>query len=147
MITKMCAGCGTVILYPQRYCGACQKITDNIVLQHRDAARKKYNKAYNKRRDPRVVRFYQSKEWKTLSAAVMRKAGYVCADCNSLATEVHHIEELAVNWDRRLDSENLVAVCTSCHNKRDGRKGGWVKKYGQKNILSYALDDSVEKSP
>ena len=29
--------------------------------------------------------------------------------------DIHHIETLKDNWDRRLDCENLVCLCRECH--------------------------------
>lgn len=38
------------------------------------------------------------------------------------ATEVHHIVEYKERPDLGLEDENLVSLCTSCHNMRHGRR-------------------------
>lgn len=88
-----------------------------------DECREKYNKnqsrEYNRfRRDRRADKFYHSKEWKVLSKLVLLKADYKCAECGGLATEVHHKKAVADDWDERLNVDNLVALCTACHNKQ-----------------------------
>lgn len=44
----------------------------------------------------------------------------VCNRCWP-ATEVHHIIKIAARPDLRLDQENLMSLCKSCHGRRTGR--------------------------
>jgi 5-methylcytosine-specific restriction endonuclease McrA len=90
----------------------------------------KYNKAYNKRRDPKYLAFYRSKDWKVTSRAKLQDCGYKCEakleGCGRIAAEVHHIKPLKTDdgWDARLDWDNLMGVCIACHNKLDGKNFG-----------------------
>lgn len=77
------------------------------------------DKVYNKsKRNKQTDKFYHSKEWKDLSKYVLIKANYVCFDCGGLATEVHHEKEVSTHWEERFNLDNLVPLCTSCHNRR-----------------------------
>ena len=58
--------------------------------------------------------------------------------CQGLATEVHHIKPIQTRdgWDKRLEWENLEAVCTSCHNGRHPEKFGRRKDDGVIDVRS-----------
>ncbi|MDE2342931.1 MAG: HNH endonuclease [Betaproteobacteria bacterium] len=50
----------------------------------------------------------------------------LCADCENigrvtLAVEVHHVKKLRHRPDLRLDPENVMALCHSCHSARTAR--------------------------
>jgi 5-methylcytosine-specific restriction protein A len=100
--------------------------------------RQKYNSIYNRRRDPKYLAFYRSKEWRLLSRTYLQRAGYKCQakleGCTGLAVEVHHKDPIqtAKGWGARLDWENLEAVCTSCHNKRHPEK---FKKSAEPGVI------------
>ena len=139
MIVKMCEKCNKIIQYPNRYCSECKEIV-NKQLEERQ---KKYNKNYDKSRDPKLVKFRRSKEWRQLKEKYLQdlqtkygdiKYAYKCEDCIEenqkdssyiikLAEEVHHLEfiETPEGWKRRLDYYNLRALCHMHHNKRHKR--------------------------
>ncbi len=108
MILKYCTKCRQPFIFcPDSLCPKC---------------REKYNAGYNKhQRDMRADKFYHSKAWKDLSRAVLAKADYKCALCGGLAVEVHHIREIRTDWDKRLDPDNLMPLCTACHNRQRHR--------------------------
>lgn len=110
MLIKKCSRCGKLFQYNNKsLCPDCQASDD----------RKTSDRVYNQKfRDKRSDRFYHSAEWKRLSKIVLAKAGYKCAECGGLATEVHHVVEIRNDWNRRLDVSNLIPLCTSCHNKQ-----------------------------
>lgn len=93
--------------------------------ERKHAARiKKYRTAHPRAND-RCAAFYRSADWKRTSRAKLSAAEYHCeakldGDCTGLACEVHHIQPIQTpeGWERRLDWENLEAVCTHCHNLR-----------------------------
>jgi 5-methylcytosine-specific restriction endonuclease McrA len=113
------------------YCAECAPIAEaeRAAARERKAEyrRKKYNKNYNKQRDPKYRAFYDSKEWKITSRTKLQQAGYKCQaklqGCQGLAVEVHHIKPIqtAEGWELRLDWDNLEPVCTACHNGRHQR--------------------------
>lgn len=139
MIVKMCAKCGKIIEYPNSYCSVCQAIVD----KQKDEQRKISNRKYNKTRNPKYVKFRKSKQWKTLKEKYLQdlqykyndvKYAYKCEDCIEenkkdsnykiqLAEEVHHLQfiETPEGWLRRLDYNNLRALCHAHHDKRHNR--------------------------
>lgn len=131
MLLKACPRCKRMIPHGLPYCADCAPIAEaqRAEAQERKAEykRKKYNKDYNRQRDPKYLAFYRSKEWKITSRTKLQEAGYKCQaklqGCQGLAVEVHHIKPIqtAEGWDLRLDWDNLEPVCTACHNGRHER--------------------------
>ena len=158
MIIKMCAKCKKIIEYPNRYCSACQKIAD----EQAEEIRKRSNRKYNKTRDPKLVKFRKSDEWRQLKEKYLQdiqhkygdvKYSYKCEDCIEqskknpdyeiqLAEEVHHLQfiETPEGWLRRLDYTNLRGLCHMHHDKRHNRfqkrKGEYIccKKTNNKEL-------------
>lgn len=131
MLMKACPRCKKLIPYGQTYCETCAPIAEaqaaEAMERKTEYRRKKYNTAYNRRRDPKYLTFYRSKEWRAMSKAYLQAAGYKCEagleGCQRLAVEVHHKQAIQTDegWGQRLDWENLEALCTSCHNRRHSR--------------------------
>ena len=125
MAQNPCPRCKQLIPVGIAYCDRCRPIAEAQAaesIERRQAyKRAQYNKAYNKRRDPRYLSFYRSKEWRLLSRTYLQHMGYRCEaklpGCTCLAVEVHHTKPIQTeeSWDKRLDWDNLEAVCTSCH--------------------------------
>lgn len=94
-------------------------------LQHlRKRNTQRYNRevrhnAYN----TEYTTFYNSTAWKKARKQVLLRDNYMCQHClakgvvNDEDLIVHHKIELKQDWSKRLDMENLEAVCISCHNK------------------------------
>lgn len=72
-------------------------------------------------------KFYSSSAWQKTRASMMRDCGYKCCVCSSVhnntdvrhyteAREVHHVEPIRDSWDKRLDVDNLVCLCTEHHH-------------------------------
>ncbi len=64
-------------------------------------------------------------QWRVLSER-FRAFNPLCADCeiherSEPATEVHHVIPIEQAPSRRLDQDNLVALCTACHKARHRR--------------------------
>lgn len=135
MAVHPCPRCKRLIPVGVPYCDDCKPIAEaqarEAMERKREYKAKKYNRTYNKRRDPKYLTFYRSKEWRLLSRAKLQDCGYRCEakldGCTGLATEVHHIKAIQTDegWELRLDWENLEGVCTSCHN---GRHTRWKRK-------------------
>lgn len=124
MLLKSCNRCGH--LYPYNgggYCSTCKP----FVLAEREArraeAKREGDRRYNKTRDPKYTRFYNSIEWRTLSAKYTQDKAYRCELCGSMATQVHHRKAIQTpeGWELRLDYTNLELLCTKCHNDRHER--------------------------
>jgi 5-methylcytosine-specific restriction enzyme A len=58
----------------------------------------------------------------------LQRDNYLCQRCYSKglltpADIVHHIQHLSKEPDRALDEDNLISVCTTCHNQLHPEKG------------------------
>lgn len=123
MLLKECKRCGALIPYGAVYCTECKPIVEAYRAAQREASIKAYNKRYNKTRDPKYTRFYNSQAWRALSQRYTQDKGYKCEVCGKIATEVHHKQAIQTEqgWIRRLDYDNLELLCVDCHNKRHKR--------------------------
>ena len=132
MLLKACNRCGNLIPYGSPYCKTCTPIVEAEREARLSEYRKESNKRYNKTRDPKYVRFYNSGEWKALSAKRLQDDGYRCAWCGAIATEVDHIVEIKTpeGWEKRLDYDNTRSLCHDCHDKRHDR---FKKRIAYKN--------------
>ena len=132
MASHPCPRCKTLIPVGVSYCEACKPIAEaqaTEAVERRQAYnRAKYNRSYNKRRDPKYLTFYRSKEWRLLSKTKLQACGYKCEarleGCTHLAVEVHHKKPIQTEdgWTERLEWDNLEGLCTSCHNGRHPEK-------------------------
>lgn len=66
--------------------------------------------------------FYNTPEWKQLRNQKWKDANGLCERCLSKGIvregkEVHHIIPLDQDWDKRLDYDNLILLCSDCHNE------------------------------
>ena len=71
------------------------------------------------RRPSRSARGYNS-TWKRVRARFIRR-NPLCAECQGLAEEVHHIVSIRERPDLRLVESNLQSLCKSCHSRVTGR--------------------------
>ena len=104
--------------------------------QERVVEKNKLKEAYhriNNPRNPKHKNFYNGVKWKQLREHILSRDNYLCQDCFKLgmitgAEEVHHIIEIADDWDKRYDSDNLISLCKKCHSRRHGKFQGGTKK-------------------
>lgn len=89
-----------------------------------------------------LYKFYKSKEWRSLSEAVMKENNYECQQCkkkgiHTRARSVHHVQwvnkhpRLALSRTYTWNGEtfnNLVPLCEDCHNKAHDKGAGLKKK-------------------
>ena len=82
----------------------------------------------NTRRNNKWNKYYQNKRWKKLRDWYM-SLHPICADCmfegrSVPATELHHIIPFSTGkteeekMDLLLSPDNIVALCSECHDKR-----------------------------
>lgn len=123
MLLKECKRCGNLIPYGSVYCAECAPIVEAYREARRTESKRESDRRYNKTRDPKYIRFYNSMEWRTLSGKYTQDKGYKCERCGKIATEVHHKEPIQTEsgWIRRLDYDNLELLCVDCHNERHKR--------------------------
>lgn len=123
MLLKACNRCGNLIPYGSAYCTECAPIVEAEREARRLESKREGDRRYNKTRDPKYGRFYNSIEWRTLSAKYLQDKGYRCERCNKIGTEVHHKKAIQTpeGWELRLDYNNLELLCIDCHNERHER--------------------------
>ncbi len=131
MLLKICNRCKRLIPYGSSYCSTCKPIVAAELEARRAEYKRESNRRYNKTRDPKYVRFYNSNDWRTLSAKRLQDDNYKCVMCGKIATEVDHIIEIKTpeGWGRRLDYSNTRSLCSDCHNKRHNRFKRRKNKY------------------
>ena len=74
----------------------------------------------------RFANFYNSKEWHDLRNYKWEQADGLCELCRKKGIiregkEVHHIEPIEKNWNKRFDYDNLILLCPDCHNAQHER--------------------------
>ena len=124
MLLKACNRCGNLIPYGSAYCKDCTPIVQKEREGRLRETKRRNNRDYNKnKRDPKYLRFYNSNDWRILSAKRLDDDGYKCAWCGGIATEVDHIIEIQTpeGWVLRLDYNNTRSLCHDCHDKRHKR--------------------------
>lgn len=123
MLLKSCNRCGNLIPYGSPYCKECTPIVEAEREARLSQYKKENNRRYNKSRDPKYIRFYNSTEWRALSSKRLQDDGYRCQWCGGIANEVDHIQEIKTDegWDLRLDYNNTRSLCHDCHDKRHER--------------------------
>ena len=108
-LLKLC-GCGKPIPAQEQRCKQCQ------------SKRKDRHKLYDKNvRDKESAKFYNSKGWKLLREMALNRDLGLCQHCYkgnkiTMADMVDHIVPVKVNWERRLDINNLQSLCNRCHS-------------------------------
>ena len=136
MLLKACNRCGNLISYGAPYCTTCTPIVEVEREARRLKAKREGDRRYNKTRDFKYTRFYNSIEWRTLSAKYTQDKGYKCELCNEIATQVHHKKAIQSpeGWELRLDYNNLELLCTKCHNDRHDRFKKRSKYFSRKSL-------------
>lgn len=123
MLLKACNRCGNLIPYGSAYCKECTPIVEAEREARLLEAKREGHKRYNKTRDPKYGRFYNSNEWRILSRKRIQDDGYRCVKCGKIATEVDHIKPIQTpeGWELRLDYDNTQSLCIECHNMKHDR--------------------------
>lgn len=72
------------------------------------------------------MNFYKTTRWKHKRARILKRDEYCCRQCkrygkNRTATTVHHINPLETYPELRLESWNLISLCSTCHDKMHDR--------------------------
>lgn len=103
------------------YCG--------IVSRGHNCKYKQHKKTY----DTKADKFRQTKRWANKSKEIRQRDRYLCKVCeanlyntmqqfNYKDLDVHHIDKLSDNYDKRLDNDNLITLCRYHHKMADDGK-------------------------
>ena len=119
---------GRLVLYAnedmKKTCQYCGIVDEDHVCPHRKRKYAKYNK------DNQKDRFRSSSAWQRKRTAIKQRDHYLCQVCitgeydtfnqftyNDL--EVHHIEPIDSDFDRRFEDDNLITLCEYHHKMAD----------------------------
>lgn len=123
-LKKICE-CGKIIDYNLAYCKECAAKKE----EQRKNRHKQYDRKVRYSRDNiKYSKFYRSKEWNKIRQVAITRDHGLCQDClkeNRITPydTVHHIVPIKEDWSKRLDIDNLVCLCESCHQKRHKELG------------------------
>jgi 5-methylcytosine-specific restriction endonuclease McrA len=81
------------------------------------------------------MNFYKTNKWIKKRANVLRRDSYECRQCKrygktTLATTVHHVKPLETHSHLKLDSNNLLSLCNSCHGTMHSRTSHELTEIG-----------------
>ncbi|AUZ29808.1 MULTISPECIES: HNH endonuclease [Bacillus] len=80
--------------------------------------------------------FYKSKRWEVKRKNILRRDQYECRQCRrygkaTAATMVHHCYPLETHPFYKLQSWNLISLCSKCHDKMHDRTNDELTKLGE----------------
>ena len=113
---------GITMLVTCSHCGVVER-------GHRCPYKTYKKKAY----DTEADKFRASRRWANKSIEIRQRDRYLCKVCeanlyntiqrfNFNEVEVHHIEKLNENFDKRLDNDSLITLCRYHHKMADDGK-------------------------
>ena len=81
-------------------------------------------------KDSKADRFRKTKAWTNKSIEIRQRDRYLCQCClhnlydtiewlNYKTVEVHHITPINEDYNRRLDNDNLISLCSYHHKMAD----------------------------
>ena len=101
-------------------CKYCGKIHDSkTVCDFKPVAVKK---------DSKANRFRKTNLWKEKSMEIRRRDNFLCQVClkenifNYQNLQVHHIISIERNFDKRLDNDNLITLCSKHHKQAENQE-------------------------
>ena len=92
-----------------------------------------YRQRYKKNGDKQCDAFRKTNRWKDKSIEIRQRDKHLCQVClrnlyntldflNYESVDVHHIIPLSVDYNRRLDNDNLISLCRYHHKMADDGK-------------------------
>lgn len=142
VIYKYCCKCGKKIEYTQKMCDECTK-------KYGSLEKERYRRYQANRTDKESQVFYNSKEWKKVRERIKNRDKGLCLMClyiDNVITSydyVHHVEEEKERKDLRLEEDNLICLCKSCH--KEVHKG-YEKSLNNKTKMQNELKELIERS-
>ncbi len=111
-----------------QYCGRIHKQGEECKLKPKP--KRKYYKKKLTEENKEIEKFRWSKQWQRKREYIKKRDNYMCVACllglrdtakrlNTVGLSVHHIIPLAVDFDKRLDNDNLITLCSLHHRMAD----------------------------
>ena len=118
-LMTLCRECNTKVPYGTTRCSSCNEKREEYLK----SKSKKYNAdRYDRdRANKDAIRlFYVSTAWKNKRAEIVRRDNNECQICKALykfvpIEDIHHIIPILKDYDKRLDNDNLIGLCSKCH--------------------------------
>lgn len=117
----------------KKRCGKinCREFIEDVSQSFCDEHKGETDRAYNEFRNTynkEYVTFYSSKKWRDKRKQALRRDEYICRRCKeefdliTIAEEVHHIVPTKVDWNKRLELDNLMSLCKPCHQQIESKR-------------------------
>lgn len=111
---------------PLRPCNkpGCPNLTTTGYCEKHTTSKAENNRYYDKYiRNKKHDRFYHSVAWKKLRDYIWIRDNGMCQQCLkekkiTIGKIVDHIIPIEIDWNKRLDEDNVWLLCQSCHNKK-----------------------------
>jgi len=92
-----------------------------------------------------ISKFRNTKAWQKKRNEIKKRDKLLCQYClldhryTFSNLEVHHIEAISANWNKRLDEFNLITLCTNCHKMAEKKeiKEELLKEIASKNVYTF----------
>ena len=93
--------------------------------------KRKYTKNKYSEQNAEIKKFRSSKTWQNKRQEIVERDLHLCQVCirelydwcvDKYVYEdisVHHIDKISEAWDKRLDNNNLITLCSCCHTEAD----------------------------
>ena len=124
---KKCYG-KSIRTFKPRYCKDC-----NVsISKEATMCLKCHNIRQNKNLSNERSKFNSSKKWAKTRNLVFERDNYTCSNCKKRGTyiECHHLFSYKNYPEKKLDVNNLVTICYTCHKKiHFGKDEALKKKY------------------
>lgn len=76
--------------------------------------------------------FYRSPEWQRMREYIYERDGGCCKECGRFVfgrqAHIHHIVPISENPSLKLDPNNLILLCESCHKKVEEGSRKWEER-------------------
>ena len=121
-------------IFYKRYEQGREHMSDYVTCQHCGVVPRghicKHRKSRQKSGDRQSDKFRKTKGWTNKSIEIRQRDRYLCQVClrnryntlsflNYKTVEVHHITPIAEDYNRRLDNDNLISLCSYHHKMAD----------------------------
>ena len=91
------------------------------------------NRLYALIKQDKLVKFYQSRSWRSLRLEALTRDNNECQTCKRYgkvgeAQNVHHIKTVKEFPMLALSLSNLESICIKCHNNEHDRLNKYIRK-------------------
>lgn len=89
--------------------------------------------------------FYKNTKWKGKRERILKRDEYLCRECKRydksvVANTVHHVIPFEQQPDLKYASDNLISLCSKCHDKMYDRTNNELTKLGNEWVVRIQRD-------